>query len=145
MGTADNLKNIISHQKEVLFALEAEHQALESNDLVKENTELKAELEKFRMDFEQISNNASILADENAGLKNALYEQIYNEKVKIINTTAKKLDILFHANMDGELNKLTVLEHNVKARINNIKDVLAQNSVAVQDDIYVRLDELSAL
>ena len=145
MGTANNLKSIIRHQREVLSALEAEQQALESNDLLKENAELKAELEKFRMEFEQISNNASILADENAGLKNALYEQIYNEKVKIINTTAQKLDILFNANMEGELNKLTVLENNVLARVNNIKDVLAQNSVALQDDIYLRLDELTAL
>jgi len=145
MGTSDNLRNIINHQKEVLSKLEAEHQAIENNDLAKENTWLKAELEKLRMDFEQIRNNAVMLSDENADLKNALYEQIYNEKIKIINTTAQKLDIYFRANTYGELNKLTVLEDNVKARINNIRETLIQNNVAAQDNIYTRLNELSDL
>ena len=145
MGTDDNLKNIIDRQKEVLAELEAEHQALQGSDLVKENTKLKAELDKLRAEFEQIRSDMTNLTDENAGLKNALYEQIYNEKVKIINTTAEKLDIYFRANIKGELNKLTVLENNVKARIKYIRGVLARNNIALQDDIYNRLSELSAL
>ena len=145
MGTADNLKNIINHQKEVLSKLEAEHQTLENSDFVKENTWLKTELEKLRLNFEQAKSNVTMLAGENTSLKNALYEQIYNEKIKIINTTAQKLDIYFHANIDGELNKLTALENNVKARINNARETLIQNNVAAQDDIYTKLDELSAL
>jgi len=145
MGTADNLKNIINRQKEVLFELEAEHQALESSDLAKENSGLKAELEKLRMDFAQISNDAAMLAEENTGLKNALYEQIYNEKVKIINTTAQKLEIYFQANTDGELNRLKMFEKTIKARIGSIRKTLAENNVAMQDDIYTRLDELSDL
>ena len=145
MGNADNLKNIISHQKAVLSELEAAHQTLENSDLAKENTKLRTELEKLRTDFAQINKNAAMLADENKELKNALYEQIYNEKIKIINTTAQKLDIYFHANMNGELNKLAVLERSAKARINSIREILVQNNVAVHDDIYTRLDELSAL
>jgi len=107
MGTADNLKNIINQQKEILSELEAEHQALENSDLVKENAALKSDLEKLRSDFEQISNNVSRFAEENASLKNALYEQIYNEKIKIIYSTAQKLDIYFQSNIDGELNRGT--------------------------------------
>jgi len=145
MGTADNLKNIINRHKEVLSDLEAEQQALEGSDLVKENAELRAELVKLRADYVKINKDAADLADENSSLKNALYEQIYNEKVKIINATAQKLDIYFHANIDGELNKLTALEENVKRRIAGIRETLVQNNVAAQDDIYARLDELSAL
>ena len=51
MGTADNLRNIINHQKEILSKLENERQVIENSDLVKENTWLKAELEKLRTDF----------------------------------------------------------------------------------------------
>jgi len=145
MGTTDNLKNIISDQKEVVAKLEAEQRALESSDLVKENTGLKNELEKLRTDFEAASNSAAKLADENAGLKNALYEQIYNEKIKIVNTTAQKIDIYFRANVGGELNKLTALENGVKRRINDIRTALEQNNVDASDNIYARLDELSVM
>ena len=145
MGMADNLKNIINRQKEVLSELETEQRALENNDLIKENAGLKEELEKLHTDFARVSSNATMLADENNGLKNALYEQIYNEKIKLINTTAQKLDIYFRANINGELNKLTVLENNVKMKIDNIRDMLIKNNIDSKDDLYAKLEELSAL
>ncbi|MDR0424088.1 MAG: DUF2339 domain-containing protein [Clostridiales Family XIII bacterium] len=145
MGTADNLKSIIRRQKEILSELESERQAIEGSDLAKENAALKAELEKLRADFTRARDGAAILADENLGLKNALYEQIYNEKIKIVNTTAQKLDIYFRANTDSELNRLTALENGVKARIDNIRAILAQNNVDIHDDIYTKLNDLSAL
>ena len=145
MGTVDNLQNIINRQREVLSELEAEHKALENSDLIKENAELKADLEKLHMNFEKVRNSVVTLADENASLKNALYEQIYNEKIKIIKATAQKLDIYFRSNIDGELNKLTALESSVKMRINSIIETLTRNNIDTQDDIYARLDELSVL
>ena len=145
MGMADNLKSIIARQKEVLAELEAERQALEGSDLAQENEALKAEMAKLRADFVQARGNADMLAEENAGLKNALYEQIYNEKVKIINTTSQKLDLYFRASIDGEVNKLAALENSVKARVNDIRETLAQNSIDAKDDIYARLDELTDL
>ncbi|MDR2712587.1 MAG: DUF2339 domain-containing protein, partial [Clostridiales bacterium] len=110
-----------------------------------ENAGLKAELEKLRQDHEKASSNARDLALENAGLKNALYEQIYNEKVKIINSTGQKLDIYFRSNIDGELNKLTALENNVRVRIKNIRETLSRHNIDTKDDIYPRLEELSAM
>ena len=145
MGSADNLKSIISRQREVLSELEGELHAIESSDLVQENTGLKAELEKLRMDFEQISKNASIITDENTRLKNALYEQIFNEKVRIVDNTEKRLNFYFSDNTYWEINKLAVFERNVKERINSISRALVQNNIAVQDEIYARLAELSAL
>ena len=145
MGAADNLINIINRQKEVLSALEAEQQALENSDLAKENAVLKTELHKLSVDFERVSKDSAILADENIGLKNALYEQIYNEKISIINATSQKIDIYFKSNIEGELNKLTSLENGVKTRIKNIRATLAQNNIDTKDNIYARLDELSLL
>ena len=145
MGMADNLKSIVTHQKEVLSELETECRNLETNDLVTENALLKAELEKFRTDFKLLSSNAAMLADENTGLKNALYEQVYNEKIKLINTVENKLNIFFRSDMGGELNKLTAIENRVKARIRGIRDILALNNVATADDIYTKLDALSDL
>ena len=145
VGMADNLKVIIDRQKEILSNLEIEHQTLENSDLIKENAGLRTELEKLRTDFTRVNSNEAKLADENAGLKNALYEQIYNEKVKLVNTTTQKLDIYFQSNIGGELNKLTALENSVRIRINNIRETLAKNNIDTEDDMYAKLDELSVL
>jgi len=145
MATADNLKNIINRQKEVLSELETEQQILANSDLTKENKALKAELDKLRTDFEKFKNRSEVLTTENASLKNALYEQIYNEKIKIMNSTKQKLDVYFRSSMVGELNKLTVLENNVKSRIHRIRMTLIKNNIDATDEIYAKLDELSLL
>ena len=145
IGAAENLKEIINRQKEVLSALESEQRAIESTDLAKENISLKEELEKLRADFESASSRATELAKENSGLRNKLYEQTFNEKVSIVNTSTRKLEIYFRAHVGGELNRLTVLENSVKSRADNIRKILAQNHIAARDDIYERLDELLAI
>ena len=143
MGAEDNLKNIIERQRELLAELEAERRSIEDSDLVKENAELKAQLDKLRADFEQISNSAAMLAGENANLKSALYAQIYNERVKIVNTTAQKLNVYFSTGVYGELNRLSALEYNVKARIDYIRGALAHYNFSLYDETYARLNELS--
>ena len=142
-GTAENLKEIIQRQREVLSALEAEQQAIENSDLAIENAGLKAALEKSRQDREQVHLQATGLAEENANLKQALYEQIYNEKTRIIDTTKQKLDVYFQSKIDGEINRLTALENSVKSRIDKIRETLTQNHIAAEDELYANLDELT--
>ena len=145
MNQTNNLKNIISRQKEVFFELEAELQAQEGMDYVQENIGLKEELAQLRSDNELLKDNASLLKNDNMQLRNALYEQIYNEKVKIINTTGQKLDVYFQMGKDEGLNRLTVIENDVRTRIDNYKAILAKNQVELHDEIYARLDEVSVL
>ncbi|MDR0444138.1 MAG: DUF2339 domain-containing protein [Treponema sp.] len=145
MEIVGNLKDIVSRQKKIAIDLEAEYHALEDSDFIKENTLLKTEIDKIRADFEKLSGSISELAGENSSLKNALYEQIYNEKITIIDAAAKKLDIYFHSNIDGELNKLTAFENDVKSRIKTIRETLAKNAVETQDEINAKLAELSTL
>lgn len=145
MKTTGDLKDIISRQKEVLMQLEAECRAIENRDSVRENAELKAELEKLQADYAKARSNVSALTEENAGLKNALYEQIYNEKIRIVNTTAQKLDIYFKSGVAGEQNRLTVFERSVKSRIDNMTAALQRYNIDTRDEIYARLNELTAL
>ena len=145
MGTTGNLKEIIIRQKEVLNQLETEYKAIENSDIARENIELKAELEKLRREHVQASKELVFITDQLTGLKNALYEQIYNEKVKIVNTTAKKLDIYFKSNMAEQQNNLTALENQVKAKIRQITTTLQQHNVDTRDEIYDKLQELTLL
>ena len=145
VGTADNLKKIIDRQRDVLSALEAEYKILDNSDLVKENAALKTELEKLRKEYVRTNQKAGTLSDENARLKNALYLQIFNERLKLINATEQKLDAYFRSNISSELSKTAALEKNVKMRIDNIKNTLVQQNIDAKDDIYSKLDELSEL
>jgi uncharacterized membrane protein len=145
METAENLKNIAVRQKELAADIEKEYRTLEDSDLVKENSNLKTEMEKLRGDFLNISSEARVIKEENSSLKNALYEHVFNEKNVIINNTTRKLDIFFRAEKDGEINRLAAIEQNVKSRIKNIKDVLAKNNIDISDEFGLKLDELSVL
>ncbi|MSS07288.1 DUF2339 domain-containing protein [Clostridium sp. WB02_MRS01] len=145
MGTTERLKDLIDRQKEGIIQLEAECRAIENSDMARENVELKAKLEKLYIDYEKANSNASALSKENAGLKNALYEQIYNEKIKILNITAKKLDVYFKSNVDGEQNRLTIFENGVRSRINNFTAALRQYNIDTKDEIYTKIDELTTL
>jgi predicted nuclease with TOPRIM domain len=118
VGTNENLKEIIRKQKEALSQLEAECRAIESSDTVKENAALKSELSALKADYKKAKGELSTLSGENAELKNALFEQIYTEKMRILNIAAQKLNIYFKSNIDGELNRLAVIETAAKARIN---------------------------
>ncbi|MDF1616490.1 DUF2339 domain-containing protein [Petrocella sp. FN5] len=145
MGTRENLRDIVTRQKEVLIQLEAECHAIENSDVARENTILRSELNHLKIDYEKTRMKASALEEENAGLKNALYEQIYNEKIKIVNTTVQKLDVYFKANIKGEQNRLTSLEKGVQSRINDITKTLHRYNIDAKDEIYIRLGELTAL
>jgi len=145
MDIIENLRSIAGRQKELADNLDAERRSLEDSDFVKENENLKAERDKFRADFEKIRSEAASLADENSGLKNALYEHVFNEKNAIVANTAEKLKIFFRAETGGEIDKLSAIEQNVKSRIKFIKDTLAENNVEIEKEFEAKLDELALL
>lgn len=144
MALTDNLENILKSQKETILELEKELKALANTDLTKENTLLRDELAKLKAEHEKVKLELKATKDENAGIKNALYEQIYSERLKILNLSAKKLDIYFKSNREQRMNKLNQFERNVKLRIDQINKELQTNHVDLRDDIYSQLKELSS-
>jgi len=141
----NNLKSIIARQKEILSSLENEVANIESNDLVTENEKLKAELEKYKLSLKEEESTNEKLSKENKNLRNILYEQFYNEKIQILNTAEKRMDIYYKSHIEGEINRLARFEASVKRRIDEMTRELEANRVSLQDDIFVRLDELKKL
>ena len=142
MKTTENLKTIISRQKETVSALEAELKALEGSDLAKENAALKSELDKLRAYLYKLRADAQMLTDENKSFRTALYEQIYNEKVSFVGSTEQRLDIYFRSSVLGEMNRLSSLEAEIKGRLDSMKNTLAYFNVDIHDNIYMRIGEL---
>lgn len=145
MSMVDNLKSVLARQKEVLTDLEREITCIEENDLVSENQNLKAELTKSQALLEKLKGYNVELSEENKRLKTALYEQIYNEKVQILIATNTKMDVYYKSNVEGEMNRLKSFEMSVKKCIDEMAGTLKANRVEIEDEIYVKLEELRNL
>jgi len=143
MQMDNKLRSIVNLQKNVLSELENEVKNIENSDLTKENAHLKAELQELNSEYLKSTQNVKTLSEQNAGLKNALHEQIYNEKVKIVNSSKDKLEIYFKSSFENEVNRLTKLENSIASRINNMTAILQRNNIDIADEIYKKLDELS--
>ena len=140
-----NLRNIIKRQKDDLIALEKEIEIIENSDLTIENAKLKAEVDKLAEMRAKSEQNEKALSEQNAGLKNALHEQIFGEKAKLVEASKEKLEIYFGASVEGEQNKLSALENNIKNRIDKMRSALHQNYVDVNDELHGKLNDLSEL
>ncbi|WP_434512161.1 DUF2339 domain-containing protein [Desulfitobacterium sp. AusDCA] len=145
MAMTDKLKDIAARQKEISLELESEWQNISNNDLTKENDALKNELEKAKSDLANAEKNLKVISDEKNQLKNALYEQIYNEKISILKMSSTKTEIYFKSNIENEVNRLTAFENRVKSRIDELAAALKLNNIDINEDIYKRLDELTLL
>lgn len=145
MSMVDKLKSILAQQKETLANLESEISRIEASDLVTENQSLKTELSRCQVDLRNEKEHNLVISEDNKKLRNAIYEQLYNEKIQILNSTNKKLEVYYSSNIQGELNRLTSFEKSVKKRIDEMAGTLKQNRIDISDDIYLKLDELKIL
>lgn len=145
MSTIDNLKNLLTKQKENLSNLEKEVIQIEKSDLVAENKNIKDQLSKYKSSLEKEKSENLKLSDENKKLKNALYQQLYNEKTYILNSVQKRTDVYYKAKTEGELNRLKQLEISTKRRIDEMLLTLKSNRVDAQDEIYAEIEELKNL
>lgn len=142
MSMVNNLKNILARQKEIVSSLESEIINIEAIDLLNENQNLKTELIKYQDFFEKEKEDNFRISEENKNLRNALYEQLYNEKIQILNSTSKKTEVYYKSNIEGALNRLTSFEMSVKKRIDEMTDVLEANRIELHNEIFVKLYEL---
>ncbi|EKQ56845.1 MULTISPECIES: DUF2339 domain-containing protein [unclassified Clostridium] len=145
MSTVDNLQNIIDKQKEVLYSLETELTNMKNSNILIENQSLKTELQKYKEFLEKEKSDNLKISEENKKLRNALYEQFYNEKIQILNVVNSKIDVYYKSNISGEIGRLTNLEVSVKKQIDDMVNILKANRVNIEDEIYKKLGELRDL
>jgi len=138
-----NLRDIVARQREILAEFESEVINIEGSDLIKENEQLRTDLKKLQLTHAKSEKNEKMLSDQNASLKNALYEQVYNEKIKIINSSKEKMDVYFKSNFENEVNRLYKLENTIMSRIYGMTSALRQNNVDINDELSQKLGELA--
>lgn len=142
MSTVENLKNIIEKQKEALNGLEIEINNIETSDLVVENQSLKTEIKKYQESLQREKSDNLKISEENKKLKNALYEQFYNEKIQILNSINRKIDVYYRSSIQGEASRLASLEISLKKQTDEMANILKANRVSIEDEIYKELEVL---
>lgn len=145
MPKDESWKTLLSQQKAITEELEKEISKFKSEDIVLENDALRNELSKCKAQLTEADQQISRLSDENKKLKNSLYEQIYNEKIAILNAVSKKTEVYYQGSVSSEMNRLKVFETESIHRINDMTNILLHNRVNNQDEIFFKLNELRKL
>ena len=141
----ENLKGILERQKQVTSQLEAEYKSLADSDLSRELERAKNNLALTGAQLEQLTKEHDALKTENAGLKKALYEQIYSEKLAILNFSAAKVEALFASENGQDINRLASFEAQVKNRIASMRRTLEQSEIRAKEEIQAKIYEVEKL
>ena len=141
MSNSEKLQQIMDQQKALLKSLESEVLRISKSDLTLENESLKKEVQNLQTNLNDYQAKLTETSFTNRELKNALYDQIYSEKLQILNQAQKKNDIYFRSEMAQEENKLITLKRTLLQRIQDFKKQLDQYRI----DKTSQFDEKLAL
>ncbi|MCL2402444.1 MAG: DUF2339 domain-containing protein, partial [Oscillospiraceae bacterium] len=118
--------------------------AIERSNIFAAIKDLTARYEKLSARNEEAEKLRDELLAENSGLKTALHEQYYNEKIKLAAKRQKQLEVFFASEIAGEKSRLTALEHDIKQRVERIRAELRRNNVDIRSETSIKLTELEA-
>lgn len=145
MKDENQIKNIFHQQKILTDELEKEVSTVLKRDYISENDTLKTALADKDAKLDKLERDVLTLSKENKELKNSLYEQLYNEKIAILNLVNKKVDTYFISQTNSEFNRLKNFEIESKRRIDEIKESLIYYRINSEDEIFRHLNGLEQL
>lgn len=138
----NRLNELIDEQQALLNSLKAEASAINSDELTKENEQLKLRLD-------EISKNEANLKAENEGLKksldatkSALFTKLANEKLSVFSSTQKRLEKTYYKKELGIGSKLNEYEKNCLDSIDATVKVIEGYSDNEFNDILNQLNTL---
>jgi uncharacterized membrane protein len=115
---------------------------LKQDDVYVQNDALRARLKTADQALEKSAEALAALKAENARLKNELYEQLFNEKTRLVGTLDKRLDAYFSAAAKDEQNRLIQFGARIKQETDQMIRRLRQNRIREEDAAYQSLNEL---
>jgi hypothetical protein len=141
----ENLKKIIHKQKEVIEDLEYQMNQIAKNDLIQENHKIKEELFRLQEENKNQLQEFTKMKEENKHLKNTLYEQIYNEKIALLNSMNNKLKVYYQNTVNGEKNRLLEFVKTVEKNIDQMHTILKEHRISAEDEIFSKIESLQTL
>jgi len=141
---AEDIRDVLERQKAAVSELSAQIKRIEQSDMITENRKLTEHCEELSIRCEEAEAAWQVCASENADLKTALYEQHYNEKIRVLTGRQQQIEIFFAGETLDEQNRLTALEQDIKRRIDHTLADLHGNNVNLSHEIYTKLHDLQA-
>ena len=137
-----DIRDLVFGLRKSLDDIDAQLKAIEKSDTFKENTELAQKNAKLAARLEKTEGEAARLSTSNAALKNALYEQYFNEKVSTVDKARRNLAIFFAHETRQELNRLTLLEDSIKQRLGQLTLFMARARIDLGNETHDKITHL---
>ncbi|MBA9084668.1 hypothetical protein FHR92_001129 [Fontibacillus solani] len=118
----ERLKLVKDSQNKLTKEYQSLLEEYESNDLVNENEVLRRQYAEYKQRDAVLQDKLKKLETENGKLREALTEQILDEKLGLIKASKEKMEAYFASQAHGHMNRLDSLEHSAKLRISSLYD-----------------------
>jgi uncharacterized membrane protein len=148
MALERDIRDIVMGLRKSVNEIDAQLKNIEKSDTFRENTALADDNAKLAARNEKLAQETAQLSADNAALKNALYEQYFNEKISTVEKTRRNIEIFFSSDVENELNRLTLLEENIKQRLGRLTLQLKDTRFGIDFEIGGKIqayqDEIAA-
>lgn len=116
----------------------------EANDIVRENEQLRAGYTEYRQQAEELATRMHALKEENRKLRQALSEQMLDERMDFIRASRQKLDTYFSSASHSHMNKLIAVEQSGRSKIEHLYKQAGSFLAADQEEMSAKLAQLQA-
>lgn len=142
MDSNKKILELLAEQKNITSKYEKLIEDLADNEEFNQVNKLKDQLENLDAEFKELEKKYLDQVNDNLALKNSLMEQIFNEKMAILNASKRKIGIYFDDLEKEGKNKLARLEANSKKRIKQAMELLDEELKEEYKDIWTRLNSI---
>jgi uncharacterized membrane protein len=142
MSLSDNLRRIATEADDYNRRLQEEISKLDEANFAEENRQLKEALEDSISSGDKLRKENSKLYEENIRLKNALYDKLFDEKMRILETVNSKIDSYYAGSSEKELNRLKDFEYKSRERINSIVREMRRYNISLESDLMREITQL---
>ncbi|MBY9080808.1 DUF2339 domain-containing protein [Paenibacillus sp. HN-1] len=138
----DRLRSLKNRQDMLMKEYQTLISELSSDDLMLENEHIKRRLGELEQTLASLQAESDKLKSENRDLREALTEQMMNEKLRIVRVSSEKLHTYFGAQSKAYQDRLTVFEDMTKISVNRMHRTMSRYLEEEKTEISDRLDQL---
>lgn len=138
----EKLRTLLGSQKELVKKYEDVVMEFASDDIIRQNYDLKKQVEEYKRVLSDIENKYHQLQNENQQLKIALKEQIMDEKLNILKVSRQKIRTYFQSASEQYENSLLELEHIAAKKLEDVKITAGKELEDESKDFLEKIEKL---
>ncbi|MGC5774752.1 DUF2339 domain-containing protein [Paenibacillus pabuli] len=140
----ERLHKVQEQQKQLVKEYNALLQEYQSDDLIVQNEQLRAQYEAHQLKLQQLEVRTRKMEEENARLRMALSEQMLDEKLNLIRVSQEKMETYFRGKTSVHNDRLAAHEHRAKVNLNAIFNRASEELQDDANEIKERIAYLAA-